>query len=242
MLRGMEYLRRRTRSDNIQARKMFEKAVALDPQFASAYVGLGHTYEVQVSFGWTEFPNQALQKTEDLALKAISLDKSNAYAYRLLGLVYAIQKKYDLAINKLNQAIELNPNDARSLSQRGQVLIWAGSVDHAINSLEATYRFDPNMLQGDFMFLGIGYYLKGQYEKAITILEEGVSRKPDWVGNHIVLAAAYAQAGRFDDAKYEVQIVSRLEPFFDLDRYGSVFRNPEHRANIVDGLRKAGLK
>ena len=242
MLRGMEYLGRRTRSDNIKARKMFEKAVELDPQFASAYVGLGHTYEVQVSFGWTEFPNQALQKTEDLALKAISFDKSNAYAYRLLGLVYAIQKKYDLAINKLNRAIELNPNDARSLSQRGQVLIWAGNVDHAINSLEATYRFNPNMLHGDFMFLGIGYYLKGQYEKAISILEEGVSRKPDWVGNHIVLAAAYAQIERIDDAKYEAQVVSRLEPFFDLDSYGSVFRKPEHRANIVDGLRKAGLK
>lgn len=46
VLRGMEYLRRRTRSENLYARQMFKKAIELDPQYASAYVGLGHTYMV----------------------------------------------------------------------------------------------------------------------------------------------------------------------------------------------------
>jgi adenylate cyclase len=241
-LRGMEYLRRRARSDNVKARNMFEKAVELDPQFSSAYVGLAHTYEVQVAFGWTEFPNQALRKAEELSLKALGFDNSNAYAYRLLGLVYAIQRNYDLSINKLNRAIELNPNDARSLSQRGQVLIWAGKIDDAINSLETTYRYDPNMIPGDFMFLGIGYYLKGNYEKAISILKEGVSRKPDWVGNHIILAATYAQIGHLEEAKKEAHNVLQLEPFFKIDHYGTVFQNSEHQTQIVNGLLKAGFK
>ncbi len=46
-LRGMEYFRRRTRSDNRKARQMFEKAIELDPDFAYAYVGLGRTYQIQ---------------------------------------------------------------------------------------------------------------------------------------------------------------------------------------------------
>jgi adenylate cyclase len=156
VLRGMEYIHRRTRSENSKARNMFTKAISLDPDFASAYVGLGLTYQVQVSFGWTEFPIQALQKAEDFAYKALSIDKSNADAYGLLGFVYTFEKKYDLAINKLNRAIELNPNDASSLARRGQVLIWSGKVDEAMNSLETAYRFDPNMIHGNFMFLGIG--------------------------------------------------------------------------------------
>jgi len=92
------------------------------------------------------------------------------------------------------------------------------------------------------MFLGIGYYLTRQYDKAIETLVEGASRQPDWVGNHIILAAAYAQAGRLDEAAYEARIVSQLDPFFDADRYGTVFRNPAHRAEIADGLYRAGLK
>jgi adenylate cyclase len=91
------------------------------------------------------------------------------------------------------------------------------------------------------MFLGIGYYLKGQYEKAIDVLEEGVSRKPNWVGTHIILAAAYAQAGHSSKAVHEAQEVLRQDPFFKVDNYGSVFRNQADRAKIVQGLRVAGL-
>ena len=242
LLRGMEYRRRRTRSHNRKARQMFEKAIELDPNFSSAYVGLGRTYTTQADYGWTEFPTQALQQAKDHALKALSMEESNADAYTLLGNVYAYFGQYDLAINQLNRAIELNPNNATSYNIRGEVMLWAGMVDDAIYSLETAYRYDPNLSPGLSMFLGMGYYLKGQYGKAINVLEEGVSRKPDWAGNHIILTAAYAQADRIDDAEDEAKKVLQLEPFFEIDSYGTVFRNPEHRTKIVDGLHKAGLK
>ena len=133
---------------------MFEKAIELDPEFAAAYVGLGRTYQAQVSFGWTEFPVQVLQGVEELALRAINLDKSNSEAYALLGLVYTFREQYDLAINKLNRAIELNPNDAGSLANRGQILLWAGRTDEAVLSLETARQFDPNLPYGNFMFFG----------------------------------------------------------------------------------------
>jgi len=240
-LRGMEYFRHRTRSDNRKARQMFEKAIEFDPDFAYAYVGLGRTYQSQVSYGWTEFPSQALNKAEDLALKTIELENSISDAYALLGLVYTFRGQYDLAINQLGRAIELNPNDANSLRNVGQVMLWSGKIDEAIHSLETAFRFDPNQVPGSYMFLGIGYYLKGQYDKAINVLEEGVSRKKDWAGNHIILAATYAQAGRSNEAEREAQKVLRLEPFFEIDGYGTVFRNQEDRDKIVEGLRKAGL-
>jgi len=194
-----------------------------------------------VSFGWTEFPVQVLNRVEELALKGLSLDKSNSEAYALLGLVYTFREQYDLAINKLNRAIELNPNDAKSLSNRGQVLLWAGRTDEAILSLETAHQFDPNLAFGNFMFLGIGYYLKGQYANAIRVLEEGVSRSRDWVGNHIILTAAYAQSGRLADAERQAKEVLRLDPFFEVENYGTVFQNPAHRDKIVEGLRKAGF-
>jgi len=242
LLRGMEYLRPKSRSGNRKARQMFEKAIELDPDFASAYAGLGQTYLNQVDYGWTEFPAQALQDAKDLADKALRLEENNADAYALLGFVYIYLERYDLAISQLNRAIELNPNDASALRNRGQVLIWSGKTDDAIHSLETAFRFDPNQSPGGHMFLGIGYYLKGQYGQAVSVLEEGLSRKPDWVGNHIALAAAYAQSGRADDAAREALEVLRLDPFFEIENYGTAFRNPADRAKIVEGLRKAGLK
>jgi adenylate cyclase len=241
LLRGFELLQTRTCAAFRKARKMFEKAIALDPDFASAYVGLGRTYQSQTSYGCTEFPSQALQRAKDLATKAINLDEFQSDAYALLGIVYTYTGRYDLAISQLNQAIEINPNDAFAHSYRGQVMLWSGRVDDAIQSMEIALRFDPNRSPGDFMFLGIGYYLKGQYDKAINVLEKGLNRKLDWVGNHIILAAAYAQLDRSDDAKREVQEILRLEPFFKLDNYGTVYRNQADRAKIVQGLRKAGL-
>lgn len=92
------------------------------------------------------------------------------------------------------------------------------------------------------MFLGIAYFLKGQYGKAIDVLEEGLSRTPDWVGNHILLAAVYAESGSTENARREAQEVLRLQPFFRVDQYGTVFRNQADRERIVQGLRKAGLK
>jgi tetratricopeptide (TPR) repeat protein len=94
---------------------MFEEAIELDPDFASAYVGLGRTYQGQTSYGCTEFPSQTLKPAKDLALKALNLGESHSEAYALLGLVYTFWGRYDLAINQLNRAIELNPNDAFSL-------------------------------------------------------------------------------------------------------------------------------
>jgi len=241
LLRGFEYVRFRTLTKNREARKMFEEAIALDPDFASAYVGLGQTYLNQVSYGWTEFPTQALQKAKDLAHKALRLEESNADAYALLGFMNSYLEQYDLAINQLNRAIELNPNDAFALKNRGMVMLWSGRLEDAIQSLETAFRFDPNQSPGGFMSLGIGYYLKGQYNKAVKVLEDALSRNPDWVGNHIALAAAYAQLNRNDDAARELKEVLRLDPFFEIDNYGSAFRNQADRAKIVEGLLKAGL-
>ncbi len=242
LLHGLEYDRSRTRSGNIKARQMFERAIDLDPHYASAYVGLGTTYLNLPRYGWTEFPNQAVKQAHDLAKKALSIEESNAGAHTLLGLVYRYRGQYDLAASELQRAIELNPNDASALASFGMLMLYSGRPDDAIHFLEATLRMDPNMVEHQFLLLGLAYYLKGRHDDSIRTLELGLSRMPDFVGLHLALAAAYAQSGRSEGAEREAATVLRLHPFFEVDSYGSRFRNPADRASIVEGLRKAGLK
>src|SRR5207245_4467138 len=61
ILRGHEYLWRYTQEANAQARQMFEKAVALDPQYADAYTLLGYSYFREWLFGWSTDP-QTLER------------------------------------------------------------------------------------------------------------------------------------------------------------------------------------
>ena len=241
VLRGWEYLARTTRSTNMEARQMFQRAIELDPRYASAYVGLGWTYRKAMGHGWTEFPGQALQQAHDLAQKALSLEES-ASAYRLLGYVYLPRRQYDLARRALERAIELNPNDWDSLSILGSVMLYTGRPDEAIQTYETTLRFNPAMEVDRLFELGLAYYLEMRYDDAIRTLEQGVGRNPDHVFLYIALAAAYAQADRPEDAARAAATVRRLHPFFEVASFGTRFRNPADRASIAQGLRKAELK
>jgi adenylate cyclase len=242
VLRGEEYLYRKTRSANINAEEMFKKAIELDPNYVTAYVGLGRKQADLVAYGWTEFPDKALQQAHDLAQKALSLDETHSGVHALLGNIYIYQGQHELAISELQRSIELNPNDAFSRRYLGMVMLWSGRPDDAIEAYETLLRYDPRTTPGTYMFLGLGYYLKGRYDMAISVAERGLVRHPDFVGNHIALAAAYAQAGRSEDAARAAEKVLKLDPFFEVEAYGTVFQNPADRAAIKQGLRKAGLK
>ena len=241
LLRGWEYYSRFTRSTNMQARRMFESAIERDPLYATAYVGLGQTHLRAFGYGWTEFSHQAMQRAHDLAQKALSLDETNASAHALLGAVYRFRMQYDLAIEEYDRAIELNPNYADSHAERGAIMNYIGQTGKAVEALETALRFNPRMGPSDYMQLGLAYYLQRQYDDAVGILERGLSWYPNNVFIHIPLAAAYAQAGRLREAERVVATVRRLHPFFEVDNYGTAFINPEDRAKIADGLRKAGL-
>ena len=241
LLRGRDYLARTTRPTNMKARQMFQRAIELDPRYASAYVGLGWTYRRTVGHGWTEFPSQALERAHDLAQKALSFEES-ASAYRLLGYVYLPRTQYDLAQRALERALELNPNDWESRALWGSVMLYTGRPHEAIQSFETALRFNPDMEVDRLFELGLAYYLEKRYDDAIRTLEQSVGRNPDHVFLYIALAAAYAQAGRSEDAGHAAATVRRLNPFFELASFGTRFRDPQDRASIAHGLRNAGLE
>jgi len=242
LLRGWEYFYQNTREGNKDARLMFQRAIEIDSRYSSAYAALAWSYLNDFYYGWTMFPDKSLQRTHDLAKKALSMEESNALAHSALGSIYLRRRQYDLAMSELQRAIELNPNDTHSQRQLGSVMLYSGRMDEAIYWIESALRLNPNLSLGAFMLLGQAYYLSGRYEDAITILKKGLAKNQDFMGHDIMLAAAYAQAGYTEEAKRSAAKVLRLDPFFELDSYGTVFRNSEDRAQIVQGLRKAGLK
>ena len=242
LLKGYNYYYRRTRAANIQAAEMFEKAIALDPNYAAAYVALGMTEFDKVSYGWTEFPHQALDRAQELAQRGLTLDETNSALHHLLGVIFALRNQYEPAIGELERALELNPNDADSYEALGWIRLWSGQTDAAVESLELALHLDRSAPRNTLMHLGMAYYLKERYRDAIAILEKGLIQWPEFSGLHIVLAAAYAQTDRMEAALRAASEVRRLEPFFELDSFGRALQNPSDRDELIVGLRKAGLK
>jgi len=242
LLRGQELYHRNTRESNNLAGEMFARAIALDTNYTDAYAGMGWVYQAKAAYGWTAFPDKALDSAYQYGRKALELDISSASAHSLLCGVYAFKNQYDRAIAEGEQALDLNPNDAFSLLELGWVLLWSGRVDEAIIALERSLRLDSASPRNVWLHLGMAYYLQGRYDEAAQILEQGVVKKPGFSGHYIGLAATYARLGLSDKAVGAAEDLRRLDPFFEVESFGTGFRASADREAIVEGLRMAGLK
>ena len=231
----------RGRENIATARQFFEKAIEIDPDYASAYVGLAKTRTWAVNYGYTEFPNIVLQEALKTAKKADQLDGSNASAHAELGYIYMRFGEYDIAKRELQKAIDLNPNDWISYRHMGAVMLYAGDPDAALKWYKKVREYDPYLSPGVYMNMGIAHYLKGNDDRAIYWLKEATIKWPTFLGCHILLASIYGNANEKEKAAHEKEKVLSLSPFFKIDFYGQAYQIPDHREKIVTGLRKAGL-
>jgi TolB-like protein/DNA-binding winged helix-turn-helix (wHTH) protein/Flp pilus assembly protein TadD len=241
VLRGRDLLTRLNRTAHSQARTLFERATALDPQYAGAYVGLGRIDLAAAALGWTADPEAAFQRAEELARKAISLDEFNPAAHVLLGRAYARMEEYERAVEALRRAVALNPSEPDSHAGLGDALLWNGDVDGAIKSLETATAIDPRLSAEDLLSLAAAYFLSGRIADASVILERIITRKEGNAFIYAMLAAAYIESGRDRDSQSAVAEVRKLNPFFDVARFGSLFKKPEHRDKFAAALKKTGL-
>lgn len=240
-LRGRQAFRRFTRSANLEARQLFEKAAASDPTYADAFAALAWTYVKSAEMGWTERPVEALERAHELIQSALRFDPSNELAHVLLAILYTYERQYELALAELDRAADSNPNYTGHYAERGWVLLLAGRWDDAIGVLEEALRYDPSPHPNTFSNLALAYYFRERYGEAARVSEHALGRHPAHVPVHIALAAVYAQVGRTDDAARAAANIRRLHPFFDAQLYGDAFRNPADRERIRQDLRQAGL-
>jgi class 3 adenylate cyclase/TolB-like protein/cytochrome c-type biogenesis protein CcmH/NrfG len=240
VLRARSLLRKVDRTANREARKLLESALELDPGQASAHALLGQAIYDTTQNGWTEFPHQALEKAENEAQRAISLDERNVAGHALLGRIYTMKGQYERGLSEIDRAIALNPSDTNSLNARAQALLWSGRIDDAIKATEASFRIDPTPNLATYIVAGMAYYLAERFEESSQILERALVRFPANGQLLPVLAAAYAQMGNRDEAVRVIAMLRHSDPLFDPQTFGSRLQNPEHRALLREGLHKAG--
>jgi len=241
VLRGRAQFSRLTRSGNAQARDLFERATALDPKYAPAYVGLGQVNMLASNMGWTEDPGEARERAERLAQKALALDDRSSSAHALLGDVAVHFGEYDRALDELKRAIDLNGSDAESYGHLVAVLLYTGDTAGAIAAGELLAQFQPEIPDVTAFNLGMAYVLGDRGTDAIRILEPVVGRNPRHLYASVMLAAAYAAVGRQQEAERLAKGVRQRFPTFSRDQFGSGLRDPSLRVKLDHALEMAGL-
>jgi len=241
VLRARPALQQPSRAKNIEARTLLRQAIQLDPNYAAAHAALGATYYIDVSLGWAESPAANLARAEEFANKALSLDGNDVLAHIVLGRIHLFYQRHEQARAEMERAIAINPNDASALAGRGNVLMWMGRTDAAIESLELAQRIDPELNAIDRFALSVAYYVKRRYDAAIEQSQLNLRKSDAASFSRVVLAAAYAQQNRPEDAARMAALVLRSDPTFDPQTFGNKFLNPVDVEHLRDGLRKAGL-
>ncbi|MBI3758074.1 MAG: adenylate/guanylate cyclase domain-containing protein, partial [Deltaproteobacteria bacterium] len=196
LLRGIEPFFRYTPETNAQARQLWEKAVALDPQYAEAYAWLSWTYWREAAARWSADP-QTLERALTLARQALALDDSLPRAHAVPSFVYVLQQQYEQAIAEGDQATTLDPNNAELYTMRAFVLNSAGRPEAALKMVEQAMRLNPRYPPSYLFQLGWAYLGTGRYAEAVATLKELISRSPNFLYAHSLLAFSYVQLWAF---------------------------------------------
>ena len=213
-LKGREEYRKQTTESMKAARKFFEQAVALDPEYAMAYVGLADSI-VFLSEGGANF---GIIKTDIAATlaqqnidKALERQPQMADAYAVQGYIYFMLDDYERALAEYAKAIELNPSLAIAYMWQYLALYQSQRFDESLLALAKAEQLDP-LFQTNTYNYGVELATRGRFAEAETIFKQLMLDFPDSTFPHQGLADLYYNQGNYVGAIREGKRASELSP------------------------------
>jgi serine/threonine protein kinase/Flp pilus assembly protein TadD len=211
-LRGRFYANRKNKDDNETAIVSLERAVDLDPTFASAYAELAQAYRWKRNL-FDPLERQWEEKAFVATEKALSLDPNLGVAHLARGLLLwtpANHFPHEKAIREYRRALDLNPNLDEARSQLAVIYCHIGAFDEALREAQKAIVTNPNNDQAQLL-TGETLNFQGRYEQGLTVLRSirGESN-PVMVGHHI--AWALFNLGRKEEASATLEQLVRDHP------------------------------
>jgi adenylate cyclase len=250
LLRGNWNYQLFTHEGLFEAIRMYQKAIELDPGFAQAYARLADAYNSVATAGWET--NASLHETMEIAQRAIALDGNDNWARLALAWALLRDQQFDDAEEQFEIALGINRNDADCICWVASGFVCLGRAEEGYELIMEAMRLNPLHLTMYYSVLGNALYFTGRFEASVRAFKQCEA-----VGalNHANLAAAYAKAGRIDEARIEVrkfvearhrqlETDGKSVPNSDLELVTPKierFSRQADRDRFLDGLRKAGL-
>jgi serine/threonine protein kinase/tetratricopeptide (TPR) repeat protein len=192
-LRGRYYHEKHTPEGYDKARQCYERALAADPEYALAFLGLADNYLQNAFYGF-QYPKDALAGAKEAATRALEMDDSLPEGHALLGTMLGIADcDWRAAGLAFHRALELNPNSPNVIFRYANFYLWPqGRAEEATALIERTLSIDPLWVLANWV-LAYYTYARRQYDRAIGQLLTVIEMEPAFYLAHCVLGLAYTQ-------------------------------------------------
>jgi TolB-like protein len=258
-LRGVASFHRFTWETTDQALANFQRAIELDPDFATPYGMAAHCYVRRKQTRWLADETTDTADAVRVARAAVEFGNDDVIALSAGGWALAyVGFELDEGIAFIDRALELGPNLAAAWIYSGWARIFRGDYETAIKHLTESMRMSPfnplmvartgtaawHLLANQQTGVAFGHYFANRYDEAGLWAEKALRTQPN---NHSALrigAAAAAMGGCLTSAKHLCDQLQSVDLGLRLSNLADTFgpyRNPEHRARFAEGLRLAGL-
>jgi adenylate cyclase len=230
-----------------EALRLFNSAIELDPDFASAYGRAANCYAQAKGNGWfSDTPNEIAEVTR-LAQRAVELGKDDAIALAVSGFALTFVVR-DLGVGAalIDRALALNSNLAEAWFFGGWAKIWLGEPEAALERFAHAMRLSPLDPRLTAMQVGTAHahFFLGRYDEAASRAAMALQGNPDFQPGLRIAAASNAMAGRPEQAHKAVARLRQLNPalrVFNLKDVRGPYQHAEDLSRLEEGLRQAGL-
>ena len=242
VLRGTMERNRTTREGNAEARRLFVKALDLDPDYASAYLGLAWTHLQSWQLLWST-DREGLERARELAEKATALNDTLVGAYHLLGQVYLWMKEHDRGIAQAERAVALAPNDADGYETLAEILGWAGRPEESLAQIRHAMRLNPHYPFFYLWTLGHAYYLMDRRQEALDTFARLAQENPNFVPAQAYRAVLFSELGRVKEAREAWREANRLAPGVSMPslRDRMPYKRPADLDRLLSAAHRAGM-
>jgi adenylate cyclase len=246
VLRGLDLLYRLEDNGLDRALPLFERAIKLDPSYATAYALAATCHGERYYQGSSPDPVADHMEAERLSRLALTFDRFDPLALSLCGHIRSwLFRDYDHAIELFDRALAANPSAAIAWARSSATFSYIGEPREGRRRVDIGLRLSPYDAHVFFSYglAGLAAYASGDYAEAAAWGRKSMALNPRFVGNMRFLAASLAASGQFREARQVGQDLLRLNPGFSARKFaaGHAFKDPEMRLRFGDHLVLAGL-
>jgi DNA-binding winged helix-turn-helix (wHTH) protein/TolB-like protein/Tfp pilus assembly protein PilF len=203
-LKGRYFLNKSTEEDFKKSIDYFQQAIARDPRYALAQVGLADSYAQLGSYGLIQMKDSYPRAREALT-RALESDDKLGEAHASLGFVLMnYYWEWGEAEQRFKRAIELNPNYAMAHNWYSQHLAFIGRSREAIREAKRAQEIDP-LSPWTNSDIGFVSYLARQYDEAILASQKTLELDPDFAVAHMIIGLSLVQKNMYDEGIAELQ-------------------------------------